>query len=216
MVEKDRLTIVWREIESKAFHPLGREIETWLQVYKRSLSKLWDIAPSPAGKSNASFNLPISSFQCCFSNDDEKGLKFTVAISSAERTFWHLEVDPGYYSKTDGLNQTKNYPREHKNNRDLEKDIEIVLDGMLFHPHCHMHGDKLNIQPLGNHALDSHEIRLGGGIENLFIFLAHVRYQFCLVSHDKREEEKSRLVKLFTGAITDNQNITPVQLFPIR
>jgi hypothetical protein len=216
MVEKDRLAIVWREIESRAFHPLGKKIENWLQIYKRSLSKLWGIEPLPSGKPNAPFNLPISPFQCCFSNDDERGLKFTATIFSTERIFWHLEVDPDYYSKFYGLNQTKDYPRGRENNRNLKRDIETVLDGMLFHPRCHMHGDKLNIQPLGSHALDSHEIRLGGGIENLFIFLAHVRYQFFLVSHDKREEEKSRLVGLFTGAITDNQNITPVQLFPIR
>jgi hypothetical protein len=216
MDERDRRAIVWREIESKAFHPLGTaEIEKWLQIYKRSLSKLWGVEPLIAGNPNAPFNLPVLPLQCSFSNGDGRGLKFTITISSSKKIFWHLEVDPVYYSKANGLNQSKKYPGEHYK-QDLEGDVATVLDGMLFHPRCHMHGDKLNIRPLGAPALDLHEIRLGGGIENLFILLANVRYQFCLVSQEERDREKSRLVKLFTDAITNknNKNITPSQLFP--
>jgi hypothetical protein len=216
MDEKERRAIVWREIESKAFHPFGKKIERWLQIYKRSLPNLWEVAQPLPGKPDDPFDLPISSLQCWFFNGDGSGLKFTAAISAAERTFWQLEVDSGFYSKTDGLNQTKEYPSEHKNDRDLKSDVETVLDGMLFHPRCHIHGDKLAIPSLDNHALDPHEIRLGGGIENLFMFLAHVRYQFCLVSPDKRNEEQSRLVQLCTAAIAHKSNITPAQLFPIQ
>jgi hypothetical protein len=217
MDERDRRAIVWREIESKAFHPLGTaKIEKWLQIYKRSLSKLWEVEPLPEGNPNAPFNLPVLPLQCFFSNDDGRGLKFTITISSSKNIFWHLEVDPAYYSKANGLSQSKNYPSEHIK-QDLEGDIETVLDGMLFHPRCHMHGNKLNIRPLVAPALDSREIRLGGGTENLFIFLAHVRYQFCIVSQGERDREKSRLVKLFTDAITNkNKNIPPAQLFPFR
>jgi hypothetical protein len=103
MDERDRRAIVWREIESKAFHPLGTaEIGTWLQIYKRSLSKLWEVEPLPEGNPNDPFNLPVLPLQCFFSNDDGRGLKFTITISSSKNIFWHLRLIPPIIRKPMG------------------------------------------------------------------------------------------------------------------
>ena len=50
-------------------------------------------------------------------------------------------------------------------------------------------------------GLELHEIRIGGGIENPDVFLFHIRYQFCLVHTDVRQDERLRLIDLFENAI---------------
>ncbi len=71
----------------------------------------------------------------------------------------------------------------------------------------HAHGDKLGIfSALGDtHALSNDKLRLGGGIENGFAFLTHLRYQFCLLSNDARKDAQTRMVRIFTDAIREHR-----------
>jgi len=62
-------------------------------------------------------------------------------------------------------------------------------------------------------GLSSHEVRIGGGIENPYVFLFHLRCQFCLVSNHVRQTERQRLIDLFKRSIRDNQNVSAKDLF---
>lgn len=78
------------------------------------------------------------------------------------------------------------------------KDIAEVLDGCIFHPREHLH--------IAAPEFD-HQVRIGGGITNPFLYLFHLRYQLCPISQ-RREAEKKRLLELFSGAIKTNSSIS--------
>ena len=85
---------------------------------------------------------------------------------------------------------------------------------MIFHPRCHIHLKNLLIElDSNNGGLSFHEIRIGGGIENAYVFLFHLRYQCCLVSDQIRDNEKVRLIELFKGAIQNNETVNARDLF---
>jgi hypothetical protein len=71
------------------------------------------------------------------------------------------------------------------------------------HTHIEEHG-LMQSAATSPPLLALHEIRVSGGIENAFVFLFHLRYQFCLVSDEARGFERNRLVNLFTTAISRN------------
>jgi hypothetical protein len=91
---------------------------------------------------------------------------------------------------------------------------------MIFHPRIHTHIKEHGLMPNApqpHGLLDLHEIRIGGGIENSFVFLFHLRYQFCLVSEETRGSEWTRLVNLFTTAIRRGEEHVPTnKLFDFR
>ena len=132
---------------------------------------------------------------------------------------WYLHVDPHYCSRSSLYHPDEDYPTQDMDAH-LEREVAAVLDGMLFHPRNHAHGDALGIVSelaAGGPALPANEIRLGGGIENGYTFLMHLRYQFCLLSEAARQAERTRLVRLFTTAIRDRQTKVPAKtLFDLR
>jgi hypothetical protein len=132
---------------------------------------------------------------------------------------WHLHVDPIYCSKGAFCDTTGHDPRQD-DGRQLIRDVERVLDGMIFHPRNHAHGEALGIASqlaAGAPSLGPSEIRLGGGIENAYVFLTHLRYQFCLLSEEARETERTRLTRLFTAAIrSGGAPIPPARLFDLK
>ena len=87
---------------------------------------------------------------------------------------------------------------------ELRHDVKAVLNGMIFHPRCHTHLKDIEVTPghldQNSSGLKLHEIRIGGGIENPYVFLFHLRYQFCLVDQI-RKTERQRLIDLFVNAI---------------
>lgn len=91
---------------------------------------------------------------------------------------------------------------------ELEGDVETVLNGMIFHPRNHSHGDELGIVSAfkAPPALLSKDIRFGGGIENGYVFLTHLRYQLCLLSNEARQTERTRLIQLFSNAIRERRH----------
>lgn len=104
----------------------------------------------------------------------------------------------------------------------MKGDIEAVLDGMIFHPRCHSHLENFGIRQhvqldQDRDGLSSHEVRIGGGIENPYIFLFHLRYQFCLVSKEVRQTERQRLIDLFNMSISSSkQNVNAKDLFNFK
>jgi hypothetical protein len=77
------------------------------------------------------------------------------------------------------------------------KDIESVIDGLLCHPVVHQHIES---------PINQHEIRIGGGIDNAFLFLFQLRYQLCPFQN-KRKAEKDRLINLFQDTIREKKTI---------
>ena len=57
----------------------------------------------------------------------------------------------------------------------------------------------------------NHDIRIGGGITNPFLYLFHLRIQLCPIP-DTRSKERQRLFDLFENAIKKNTNLQIAEL----
>jgi len=84
----------------------------------------------------------------------------------------------------------------------VSDDVKAVIDGLILHPKAHQH----IASPINNH-----DIRIGGGLDNPFLFLFHLRYQLCPIP-DKRQKEKKRLLALFSDSLKSNSSITASSL----
>ena len=180
--DNQRQAIVWDTIERLAFRP--QQKERWLAVHARSLHQLWEIEPFQTQHGVDQLRVPFLNLTCDYTLDtvDEYG----ATISAGDQSMLALHVDPKYRSKASLHSTPGKYPHQQRSH--LRGDVEAVLDGMIFHTcaHAHLHDVGLT-WPNGNHGAQSellklHEIRIGTGIENSYVFLFHLRYQFCLVS----------------------------------
>ena len=204
MNDNKRRAIVWSAIERIAFQPKSTSnCLNWLGVYAKTLHSLWGLDPlwGRFGLSDE-FVVPFLNLRCRHVIESESKYSISFFIHDSSDCL-HWEVDPKFHSKASLQTFVDRYPR-HQMDR-LSSDVEAVLDGMLFHPRCHLHLDKLGIQHMqldpNTGGLSFHEIRIGGGIENPYAFLFHLRYQFCLISNQARDNEKTRLIGLFENAI---------------
>lgn len=225
MTDGERRAIVWNEIERLAFKPRSdRDKRTWLNLYRTKVVVFWETEPYSYTRNlqlkSVELRLPFSlKCLCIIASMD----KYEVCIqasksttSTTSTTFWQSHVDSKYSSKGTLLNPAAKYPSQDRQR--LPEDVEAVLNGMIFHPRCHTHLEKIagaiDSQGSLQSELSPHEIRIGGGIENPFVFLFHLRYQFCLISKDVRENEKRRLKDLFVTAIQEKKKtVTPKKLF---
>lgn len=82
-------------------------------------------------------------------------------------------------------------------------DFEAVVDGLICHPAVHQHVESY---------FNQHEIRIGGGIGNAFLFLFHMRFQLCPFP-EQRLEERSRLARIFSTAVREDRQISANELF---
>jgi len=218
MNDNKRRAIVWDTIERLAFRP--NPPKSWLGVYAKTLHGIWGVEPMwNRFALNDHFDIPFLMLKCDFLI--ESVAKYSVSLiqdSSTVRCHWQNHIDPEYLSKGPLYSASGRYPREQR--AQLQRDIEAVLDGMLFHPRCHAHLEYLvgrNVQlDQGSGGLSSYEIRIGGGIENPYVFLFHLRYQFCLVSAQSRGREKTRLIDLFENAIRNDLTVNARDLFDFR
>ena len=220
MNESKRRGIVWGVIERLAFRPTIADKDGWLWLYVRTLPRLWGLHEADIQtRRNTGFDVDFLNLACDYTVEAPD--KYSVTISNAATTApacWHLQVVPCYCSKAALCSTTGLYPRQAVD-RYLLGDVQCVLDGMIFHPRNHAHGNELGIasELADDSALSPYEIRLGGGIENGFVFLTHLRYQFCLLSKDARQVERTRLIQLFTTAIRDRRTtVAAAELFDLR
>jgi hypothetical protein len=216
----ERRAYVWDTIERIAFRPeRDDERNRWLGVYEKSLHKLWGLQPCDVrfhrdcGLPDPGFLIDFLDLDCTYAITRLKDRpRYNYSITLARRgasgapACWHIEVDPKFDSRRE-YSYTPKRPNFSKKDQ-LEKDVDAVLQGMLFHPRNHAHVDLLGIIS-GLDGLSVHEVRLGGGIENVFVFLAHLRYQFCLCSEAARSEERRRLGRLFVESIRSNKDSLP-------
>jgi hypothetical protein len=222
MVEIERRAIVWDTIERIAFRPASdKDRRAWLEIYAKTLAKVWQMDQGNVqirrrdGGELAGFSVPFLNLDCDCGIEGRS--KYSVTVSrvedSAQAVCWHLHVDPDFASSRGFCSSSATYPLQNVA-ENLEDDVAAVLDGMIFHPRNHAHGKKLGIGWSAgpeDTMLSTDEVRLGGGIENAFVFLAHLRYQFCLLSEDARSEERRRLERLFLVSIRDKARSVPAK-----
>ncbi len=162
-------------------------------------------------------------------NDRMNGLK-TTSFAYPDN---YLDTVSGY-KRTAGRFRQGRIPNRTANQSDLARFAVASRtndaigpirpdSGAESHPYNHAHGDALGIpSKLGDApALKPKEIRLSGGIENGFVFLTHLRYQFCLLSENTRQKERTRLISLFACAIRERRiergkPISAAELFALR
>ncbi len=216
MNETKRRAIVWDIIERIAFRPSNNDRITWLSVYVKTLHKFWDMEPMWTHLAlEDSFSVIFLNLKCSYSIESVD--KYVVSLVNDPvdgHPCWQNHIDPAYLSKASLHSASSEYPRPQRAH--LQRDIEAVLDGMLFHPRCHTHIEdrytqREHLDP-DRGGLSSHEVRIGGGIENPYIFLFHLRYQFCLVADQARRTERIRLIGLFERAIKNGQTVSPRDL----
>lgn len=115
---------------------------------------------------------------------------------------WSHDVDDGYFAfpnrKVLSAVDNRSGDRGRAVHEFTRDDLVSVIDGLILHPAVHMHV----MSPI-----DSHEIRIGSGIGNPFLYLFNLRFQLCPIQ-EKRAAEKDRLVEIFTDAIRSNEKIT--------
>jgi len=216
MTEQERLAIVWNQIERLAFKPSSSANKrTWLSMCGRSLHQLWECEPISSNLLlTTCFAIPLLGLQLDY--HIESSTKYTLSIKTSEYILWTIHCDPSYEEKP-VLSPSESYPNA-RTNPHLEHDVKKVLEGMIFHPRCHSH-----LKEIGSWASDFemndapsdplHEIRISSAEANPFLFMFQLRFQFCILPPNKRDEERNRLLTLFTEAIKTSQNIPPRDLF---
>lgn len=224
MNNNKRRAIVWENIERLAFRPTShKDRRAWLGVYARTLHQFWGMGYihilTPLLPDNGGFLVTFQNLKCSYLI--ESALKYSISFEhdSSDCLHWQTHVDPEYHSKASLQTSVDNYPSQEMSK--LHHDVKTVLDGMLFHPRCHAHLEDLGVRHVqldkDSGGLSSHEVRIGGGIENPYVFLFHLRYQFCLVSNQARIEEKKRLIFLFKNAIQERfTKVNTRELFNFR
>ncbi len=217
MNDNKRRAIVWDEIERLAFRPDSPE--NWLGVYAKMLHMLWgEEATWNRFGPNDEFIVTFLNLKCCHSIKTVSKYEISFVHNSSGCTHWKIHVDPKFLSKASLQTPVENYPRQQMN--ELHHDVEAVLNGMIFHPRCHTHLEDLGIRHVqldqGKGGLKSHEIRIGGGIENPYVFLFHLRYQFCLVHKNVRRDERLRLIDLFERSIKNKKKVSTKDIFNFK
>lgn len=208
---------LWQAVIRSGFCPGStKDQKVWLGQYSRSVREFWEISsyPEAAREENGKLKGRIDCtdlFNLLFEYAINSANKFNVVFcythpqNKKELIFWEHDVDAGdgkYFS----------FPIQlFLNSRGREKvaikefapdDIKAVVNGLLLHPKAHQHIES----PINNH-----DIRIGGGIDNPFLYLFHLRYQLCPIP-DKRIKEKKRLISLFSDALKSNTPITANKL----
>jgi len=203
---------LWQDIIRLGFCPSGtRDQKRWLLEYGRSLRDFWEIDIYPAAPRIKNGKI-VASIDCvrrdlCLQYAIDSSIKFNVHFlyilpQKTKELIWTHDVDRNYFTFPNQLFLTYRKGRNTAVKKFSDEHIKDVLGGLLFHPAAHLHIES---------PIDDHEIRIGGGIDNPFLYLFQLRYQLC-PHQAKRQAEENRLVTLFTEAIRNNSQIPASQL----
>jgi len=190
-------------------------------VFEQRIPNLWELQPGDVRtERSTSFEVPFLGIICAYRVERFDKYNSSIRLTGNQSSLlFTLHDDPAYASRAAFHNEIRKYQRQDCA-RYLQDDVAYVLDGMIFHPRIHTHIKEYGLMPNAlppQRLLDLREIRVGGGIENAFVFLFHLAYQFCLVSEETRDSERTRLVNLFAAAINDGQTHVPAgELFDFR
>jgi hypothetical protein len=199
---------LWQKIIIMGFMPSSiSEQDSWIYQFNNSLRSFWEnyLNPENPRHSNGKTIININHFdrniliEIEINNLENFSFIFYFFKAFDKEFMWSHHVDHIYFSFP--INDFLSY--HNRTNEALlkihEVDMISVLDGLLFHPVAHQHIEL---------PMNDHNIRIGGGICNPYLFLFHLRYQLCPCDK-KRESEKQRLVELFSRAIKEKKNKIP-------
>lgn len=202
-----------QEVIRLGFFPSGqKDRKNWLHQYGKSLKLFWDVEdypPAPSMNGNI-ISATINSsepVETLYEYAIESADKFTVRLIHSPNTqlMWTHDMDGGYFCfpHQSLLNLHK------KHNAAIQKmtrnDLESIVDTLLMHPTPHQHIES---------PIDNHEIRIGGGITNPFLYLFHLRIQLCPIPI-RRDAERNRLIDLFDNAIRNSTALTIAELMKV-
>ena len=204
-----------QEVIRLGFLPVNpREQKNWLLQYGRSLKDFWEIddyppAPGFRGKSLTAIINSSEHVQVAYEYAIERVDKFTVNFTHLlnDWLIWTHDMDGGYFCfpHQSFLSSHKEYNLNLAIQKMDRKDIERIVDTLLVHPTPHQHIKS---------PIDNHEIRMGGGITNSFLYLFHLRIQLCPIL-ERRVAEKARLIDLFEVAIKKNEIVKVSELMKV-
>ncbi len=207
---------IWQDIVRLGFSPSGtKNWKKWLRLYAWSLKEFWEVDCYPKAPSQSGNRLCADidcseaigmTFEYAVEHDD----KFTVRLMySPPREqgglLWVHDMDGRYFSFPNQEFLTFHKRRNQALQIMNPEHIGEVVDSLIIHPTPHQHIES---------PLENHDIRIGGGLMNPFLYLFHLRVQFC-PDIRRRMAEKERLVALFDQAIRDNSEIAPSELMKI-
>jgi len=203
---------LWQEIIRMGFSPSSdKDKKSWLIQYGRSLKDFWEVAnyPKPPTADNGNFkgsldgasNLGLM-LEYSISQSSKFAVEFLYNLKNQFELMWVHDVDDQYFNFPNTLFLTEHNKRKIALREFKQNDIESVIDGLLCHPVVHQHIES---------PIDTHEIRIGSGIDNAFLFLFQLRYQLCPFP-EKRTLERDRLINLFQNAIAKKDKIAINQL----
>lgn len=193
---------LWQEVIRLGFSPTSAsERQTWLHLYSRSLYKFWEMQsyPEMPKKSDNAFRVTIySPVDISFECEILQGRSFSVRFLHGDRLMWLQDADKErYFTFPKQLLLTKHNKSRQAIAAMEPEDMSTVLDSLIFHPMPHLHVES---------PVDEHYIRIGGGILNAFQCLFSLRIQFC-PSNKMREAEKTRLIEVFTNALSTGERV---------
>lgn len=203
---------LWRDIIRLGFSPQDdKNKQTWVYLYNRSLKNFWELNEFHGIPSNVNrkFSCTINcqpSLDITFEYIIEESNKFTVRIMSTSfNLMWTHHYDNSFFTlpQNDLLIQA-NKRKEAIKHFSLPA-LQSVIESIMIHPTPHQHIES---------PLDNHNIRIGGGIINPYLYLFHLRFQFC-PDQVKRTAELSRLISLFEHAILTDELITANDLMSV-
>lgn len=94
---------------------------------------------------------------------------------------WCHDFDGNYFIFPNQTFLTIYNQRNNASRNMDDSDIEAVIDSLLLHPTPHQHVES----PLANH-----DIRVGGGLVNPFLYLFCLRIQFCPFGQMRQAESR--------------------------
>ena len=205
---------LWRDVVRLGFCP-SKDIERkkWILCYCKNLKKflgLEECPLNPTGLNPISGNVTIQDLDLCFDYSIFDKSKFNISFlhypNQRSGFLWKHDVDDQYFSFPEQDFLTKVNQRNAAVKVVQNNNMEAVIDGLICHPRVHQHIRS---------PIDEHYIRIGGGIDNPYLFLFHLRYQLC-PSLEKRQEERQRLVNLFIRAIKENSRVSAADLMGLN
>ncbi len=196
---------LWQDVIRLGFQITKHQ--EWIKIYLGSLQKFWEAYEYPCKDGprckNNSIKAKIENpdLELRWQFDLRLNEHFCLEFNHLNVNIWEHHSDFAYYV----LPIEKMLDRNKRSMAIAEfsrENLEITLDAMIFHGRAHQHIKS---------PFPENKIRIGGGIDNPFLYLFHLRYQLC-PDETRRDEEKSRLVNLFKSAVESGTPVTANEL----
>lgn len=193
---------IWEDIIKLGFSPsTTKNRKSWVCQYLKSFKGFCEIDSYPTiPKKEISGSICLSDI--FFDYSIGKKDKFAVTVNFMQKNSelsWTHDFDPSFFS----LSNLKflNFKKRKEAVKKMKAgDVREVVESLITHPTPHQHI---------NYPKDVHEIRIGGGLTNFFLYLFHLRFQLC-PSDNRRRKEEDRLVNLFFDAIKKKETSVPI------